>query len=180
MKQGNSRQAKLFPGVIRPVTAWQRGRPKAVRSTGDRTLPAPRPQSGHSRRYEQDHPGKHGGGFRHRRYQGVTVRLRHQTLLSSVTAPFSASNRPSIVAPVSAVMEVKARMFPLKSVYVPRVAELPTSQNTWQACAPPIRLTLLLDAVMKVDPAWIIQTALGLPWPSRVRVPDRKSELLSL
>ena len=31
--------------------------------------------------------------------------------------------------------------------------------------------TLLLGAVIRVDPAWKIHTAAGSPWASRVRVP---------
>src|SRR5579862_9376531 len=48
--------------------------------------------------------------------------------VSSVTAPFLASSRPSTVAPVVAVMLVRARMVPRKLDPVPSVAELPTCQ----------------------------------------------------
>ena len=48
--------------------------------------------------------------------------------VSSVTAPFLASTRPSTVAPVVTVMLVRARMVPRKLDPVPRVAELPTCQ----------------------------------------------------
>jgi hypothetical protein len=68
-------------------------------------------------------------------------------------------------------MDVSARMFPLKVEPVPSVAELPTCQKTLQACAPPRRLTLLLDAVMSVDAIWKMKTPLGSPWASSVRVP---------
>jgi hypothetical protein len=54
------------------------------------------------------------------------------TLLSSVTAPVRAKRAPSLVAPVFRVMLASARMFPLKSVVVPSVAELPTCQNAPQ------------------------------------------------
>jgi hypothetical protein len=50
-------------------------------------------------------------------------------LLSSVTAPVRAKRAPELVAPVFAVMLASARMFPLKLVVVPSVAELPTCQN---------------------------------------------------
>ena len=43
-------------------------------------------------------------------------------------------------------------MVPANDVPVPRVAELPTCQNTLQACAPLIRLTVLEGAVINVDP----------------------------
>jgi hypothetical protein len=54
-------------------------------------------------------------------------------LLSRVTAPSRARARPSISAPVSTVMDVWARMVPLKWEVVWIVAELPTCQNTLQA-----------------------------------------------
>ena len=101
-------------------------------------------------------------------------------LLSKVTAAFSANSRPSTVAPVSAVMAVKARMFPTKSESVPRVAELPTCQKTLPARAPLVRTTWLLEAVISVDPAWKIQTAFGLFVASSVRVPVIANELGSL
>src|SRR2546422_11403665 len=63
------------------------------------------------------------------------------TLESSVTAAVRANSRPSTVAPVVTVMEAKARMFPLNTEPVPRVAELPTCQKTLAALAPPLRMT---------------------------------------
>ncbi len=54
-------------------------------------------------------------------------------LESNVTAPSLASRRPWMVAPVVAVIEVCAMIVPTKLVAVPRVAELPTCQNTLQA-----------------------------------------------
>ena len=54
------------------------------------------------------------------------------TLLSSVTAPFRAKALPQLMpAPVFIVMLVSARIFPANAVVVPRVAELPTCQNTF-------------------------------------------------
>ena len=53
--------------------------------------------------------------------------------VSSVTAPFSASNRPCTVAPVVSVIEVSARIFPLNAEEAPNTAELPTCQKIWQA-----------------------------------------------
>ena len=84
-------------------------------------------------------------------------------LESRVTAPFRAKSRPSTVAPVVAVMEVKARMFPLKTEVVPSVAELPTCQKTLAACAPPLRITWRPDVVVNVDPIWKMKTALASP-----------------
>ena len=74
-------------------------------------------------------------------------------------------------APVFAVTEVSARTVPTNCVPVPSVAELPTCQNTLHGSAPLIRLTVLSDAVIRVVPAWKMNTASGLPWASRVRVP---------
>ncbi len=91
--------------------------------------------------------------------------------VSSVTAPFRANTRPSIVTPVVTVMLVNARMVPTKVEPVPSVAELPTCQNTLQDWAPLIRLTKLLDAVVRVEPAWKTQTELGSPCPSSVSCP---------
>jgi hypothetical protein len=67
------------------------------------------------------------------------------------------------VAPVSNDADVNAMMVPTKVVVVPRVAELPTCQNTLQGCAPSMRLTVLFDAVVSVDPAWKMKTELGSP-----------------
>jgi hypothetical protein len=50
------------------------------------------------------------------------------TLLSSETCPFRASALPSTVVSVLTDMDVKARIVPLKSDEVPKVAELPTCQ----------------------------------------------------
>jgi hypothetical protein len=90
---------------------------------------------------------------------------------SSVVAPFRASNRPCTAALVLAVIEVRARMVPTNVEPTPRVAELPTCQKTLQAWAPLMSTTRLFGAVMSVEPAWNMNTALGSPWASRVRVP---------
>lgn len=84
-------------------------------------------------------------------------------LVSIVTAPFRANARPSIEAPVVRVMEVNARMFPLKTVPVPRVAELPTCQKTLHALAPLMTFTTLAEAVTSVLAIWNTKTALGSP-----------------
>ena len=92
-------------------------------------------------------------------------------LVSNVTAPFRASVRPfTMVAPVSSPIEVKARMLPLKAVSVPRVAELPTCQNTLQD-SPLMKLTELSDAVVSVLPIWKMKTAAGSPSVLSVTVP---------
>jgi hypothetical protein len=69
------------------------------------------------------------------------------------------------------VIEVNARMVPLKIVLPPSVAELPTCQKTLQDWAPLMSVTLLPVAVVSVEPIWKMKTAPGSPWPSRVRFP---------
>jgi hypothetical protein len=88
-----------------------------------------------------------------------------------VTAPLRAYRPVLVVAPVLRVMDVSARMLPAKSVPVPRVAKLPTCQNTLHGCARLISNTFELLAVVRVLPIWIMKTLLGFPWPSRVSCP---------
>src|SRR6185295_10235475 len=60
-------------------------------------------------------------------------------------------------------------MVPWKAVFVPSVAELPTTQKTLPADAPLINVTVELLAVVSVLPIWKIKRALGFPWPSKTR-----------
>lgn len=101
-------------------------------------------------------------------------------LVSRDTCPFLARTRPVRLAPVCMEMSVSASTDPTKLVPVPRVAELPTSQNTLQACVPPTSATVLLLAVINVDPAWKTKTAFGSPWASSVTVPVRAMALAAL
>src|ERR1019366_3096130 len=96
--------------------------------------------------------------------------------LINVTAPLRASARPSTVTPLPIEIDVKARMLPLKTDDVPSVAELPICQNTLHGCAPLMRFKWLPDAVVNVEPAWKMKTALGFPWSSSVRAPVSPSE----
>ena len=66
-------------------------------------------------------------------------------------------------APVVAVIEASARMFPEKTVFVPMVAELPTCQKTLSAVAPPVRMTWLPDAVVSPDAIWKIKILAAFP-----------------
>lgn len=84
---------------------------------------------------------------------GVTQLGRVMVLVSRVTAPLRAKTRPFTVVPVCTEIEVNAMMVPTKVVLVPRVAELPTCQNTLHGEAPLMRATVLPDAVINVDPA---------------------------
>lgn len=60
-------------------------------------------------------------------------------------------------------MEVSARMFPAKLVFVPRVAELPTCQKMRHGSALLITSTVALLAVVRVLPILKIKTLSGLP-----------------
>src|SRR3984957_5123788 len=96
--------------------------------------------------------------------------------LSRVTAPLLASMLPAIVSPVVTVIEARARMLPAKVEPVPSVAELPTCQKTLQAWAPLMRLMALAEAVVRVEPAWKTNSALGFPPPLSVSAPVSPSE----
>src|ERR1044071_983599 len=86
------------------------------------------------------------------------------TLLASrVTAPVWANSRPSTAAPVARELEAEARMFPLNTEAVPRVAELPTCQTTLAAWAPPLRITCRPDVVVSVEAIWKMNTAFAPP-----------------
>jgi hypothetical protein len=85
-------------------------------------------------------------------------------LESSVTAPVWARARPFKVAPVFRLMDVRARIFPMKEVVVSRVAELPILHHTLQG-SPPV--TDEPGDVMRVDTVLKIQT----PEPTRFRFP---------
>ena len=68
------------------------------------------------------------------------------------------------------VIDSAAMMVPLKTELTPIVAELPTCQKMLADWAPPLRITLRLVVVVRVDPIWKIQTALASP--ASVRSPD--------
>ena len=98
--------------------------------------------------------------------------VSEMVLPANVTAPVSARALPhTIVALVFRVMLSRARMFPAKVVLVPRVAELPTSQNTPVLAPPLITLTVEPLAVVRVLPISKTKSASGLLCASRVSVP---------
>src|SRR5947209_13542134 len=98
-------------------------------------------------------------------------------ILSSVTAPLIARTLPDTLAPVFRVMLVSATMLPSSEVPVPRVAELPTCQNTPQFDPPLIKSTDAALAVVSVLPILKMKAALELPCASRVRVPVNWAEV---
>src|SRR3984893_15295224 len=93
-------------------------------------------------------------------------------LVSNVTAPVRAYSPQFDDTPVVAVMEISARMLPMKLVPVPKVAELPTCQKTLAAMAPSISNTCELLAVVRVLPIWKMKR----PLPLRVRFPIKRAE----
>jgi hypothetical protein len=97
---------------------------------------------------------------------GLTTRLS-----SKVTAAVRANNLPLTVVPVVAVIDASARIVPLNTVPVPRVAELPTCQKMLHALAPLISLTTALDDVVSVDES--IWKALIAPFRPLARRPGR-------
>ena len=72
--------------------------------------------------------------------------------VSIVTAPLRAKALPDTFAPVVRLMLSRPRTLPTNSVPVPRVAELPTCQNTLQSPPPLITTTDELLAVVSVVP----------------------------
>jgi hypothetical protein len=102
---------------------------------------------------------------------GTPQGLELKVLLSRVTAPFMAKSLPLTEAPVIRVIEVIAMTVPAKALELSRVAELPTTQNTFPACAPLTSATELPAAVISVLVAWKMKTAPLSPAASRVRVP---------
>ena len=100
---------------------------------------------------------------------GTATELAAQLLMvlaSSVTAPLRAKALPSvIVAPVSIVMLVRARIWPSNAVVVPSVAELPTCQNMLQSGVEPAFMVTTEEslAVVRVLPIWKTNCAFELP-----------------
>ena len=101
-------------------------------------------------------------------------------LLLSDTRPVWASTRPWTVAAEFTVMLVSAMIVPTNDELLPSVAELPTCQNTLQACAPPESVIVFDVAVTRSEVAWKTHTELAspvsvrlpiklavVPWPKR-------------
>src|SRR5687768_1285180 len=76
--------------------------------------------------------------------------------------------RPTICEPLFTVIDVAARMLPLKIVVVSSVADVPTCQKTFEAFAPPVRITCAPGPVVSVDPILKIKIAFGSPCASSV------------
>jgi hypothetical protein len=109
---------------------------------------------------------------------GLTV------LVSSVIAPSADTPRaktlPFTIAPVVSVMSWAAITVPTNEECVPRVVELPTSQNTLQPGPEPplLKTTDEADAVVRLLPILKTQTELGSPWALRVSTPVNPADEL--
>jgi hypothetical protein len=116
------------------------------------------------------------------KYRAVDPATGTDTILSSsVTAPLRAEALPhSIVAPVSRVMLVSARILSANIVVVPRVAELATCQKTLAPSASLTRSTDEALAVISVRAIWKMKTVFGSPSPSRVTSPVIPSDDVDL
>ena len=105
--------------------------------------------------------------------EGRTLHVPGAVMASSikVTAAVSANRPPWHATPELAVADASAKTVPANLVLVPSVAELPSCQNTLQACAPLARTTDAPVAVVRMEPIWKTKTPLALFLPSRVSVP---------
>jgi len=103
---------------------------------------------------------------------GAVQTVEEMLLVSNVTAPFLARTRPgAIFAPVFRVMLVSARILPWNDEVVPKVAEVPSSQNTLQPEPPLVMRTVELLAVVSVLPILNTKTASALPRALSVSAP---------
>ena len=73
------------------------------------------------------------------------------------------NNRPQDVARVPIEIALEAKMFPWNIVPPLIVASWPTNHQTLDALAPPVRIILLLTAVVIEEGAWKVQTSVALP-----------------
>jgi hypothetical protein len=84
-------------------------------------------------------------------------------LLINVTAPLRAKALPLRVAALFMVMLWSAMIVPWNVVFVSRVAELVTCQNTLQLRPPPVKATDELGEVVIALPILNTQTSVALP-----------------
>ena len=92
-------------------------------------------------------------------------------LVSIATVPVCARTLPDTLALVSNVILASAKIFPANAVVVPRVAEVPTCQNTLHSLPPLITRTEEPLAVVSAVPIWKIKSAFGLLCALRVSIP---------
>src|ERR1700675_827706 len=100
------------------------------------------------------------------------------TFESSVMAPVLAKSLPLTLAPLTTVMEVLAMRIPAKLVFVPSVAEEPTTQKTLELWAPFRSVIVeLLAAVVRVLPMRNMKTHGEVPSAKHSKVPVLPNEL---
>ena len=104
---------------------------------------------------------------------GPPVHTEESTLLLiSVAAPFRAKSPPSSLAPLFRVILWSARIYPLKTVVVSRVAELVTCQKILQLL--PVPTTDAPGPVVSELP--ILKTHTSVAMPVSVSTPDNITE----
>jgi hypothetical protein len=91
---------------------------------------------------------------------------------SIVIEPFLANALPSIVAPVLKLIDSSAIIVPLNIEVVSKEAELPTCQKILEANAPPLRITLRPEEIVRDDAICMMNIAFEFPFASNVRSPD--------
>ena len=97
-------------------------------------------------------------------YGAGTVMVLDWTVTApDASPPAPANNLPFTAEPLFTVMDTAAKIFPLKMVVVPKVAELPTCQKIFFACAPPLKTMLVPGSVVSVEPILKMKTAFALP-----------------
>src|SRR5580658_4453101 len=90
-------------------------------------------------------------------YSGVV------TLLFSKVTAVCESSLPWTDAPVFRAIRVLDKTIPSKCEVVPRVTRPATCQNTFLACAPPIRFNATPSLTTRLPAIWKIHTSFALP-----------------
>jgi hypothetical protein len=86
---------------------------------------------------------------------------RETALASEVTAASSARARPLRLLPLVRLLLAEARMLPVNELLVPRLADVPTFQNTLQGLPLPAMAMEEPEAVVMALPTWKIHAAFG-------------------
>lgn len=94
-------------------------------------------------------------------------------LVRRVTAPWRPKRPPVAFAPVFRETEANARIGPMKLVFVPSVAEVPTCHQTLQEAVVGLWMILTFEllAVVRVEAIWKYHASDGELVPFSVKVP---------
>src|SRR5450631_2332491 len=84
------------------------------------------------------------------------------TFFWRVTAVWARS-RPFVDAPVFMAIFVLVRMVPSECAVVPMMTPPAVCQKTFLACAPPLRMTFVAEAWLRVPAIWNIHTWFDAP-----------------